>query len=109
MKRLLLAGAVLAALCLPSSAVAYAEHPAIGEEAAFIQTQHFLAKNYPGWRSRAVGYIDCGRGRINAYTWTCAVGWARGHNCWQGRVRVTAEYSEERTTYYNVHLVARRC
>ncbi|HEV2858977.1 MAG TPA: hypothetical protein VGW80_11315 [Solirubrobacterales bacterium] len=109
MKRLILAGLALVALWLPSSAAAYVEHPGIGEEAAFIQTQHFMAKTYPGWRSRAVGYIDCRNGRINGYSWSCAVGWARGRNCWQGRVRVTAQYAEEGTIYYNVHLKARPC
>jgi len=102
--------AVLGVLALPASAPgAYVEHPTITEQEAFRGTQHFLAKKYSGWRKRAAGYIDCRPGRINRYTWSCAVGWLAGRNCWQGRVRVENEYKEDGVVYYSIRFRARPC
>jgi hypothetical protein len=109
--RLLVVSVVaLSALAMPSPAFGvYVEHPTIHEREAFENTQSFLAKKYSGWRRREAGYIDCRPGRINRYTWSCAVGWLAGSNCWQGRVRVENEYKEDGVVYYNVRFRARRC
>ncbi|HEU5253662.1 MAG TPA: hypothetical protein VFU16_10105 [Solirubrobacterales bacterium] len=109
MKRILLGAIVLVGLLAPAGASAYVEHPAIGEAAAFERTQSYLAKTYPGWRTRKYGYIDCRHGRINGYIWSCAVGWIRGYNCWQGRTRIENEYAEEGVVYYSIRINARRC
>lgn len=109
MKRTVLCAALLVGLLVPAGAGASVEHPAIGEAAAFERTQSYLAKTYPGWRSRKYGYIDCRRGRINAYIFSCAVGWIRGYNCWQGRTRVENEYAEEGVVYYGISINTRRC
>lgn len=100
---------MLACLALSASAQAYVEHPYIGERAASEDTQQFLARTYPGWRTRKYGYIDCRHGRIAGYIWSCKVGWIRGYNCWQGRARITNEYAEEGVTHYDVHFNSRRC
>jgi hypothetical protein len=108
--RLLVIGLAVAALVLPSAALGtYVEHPTIHEREAFENTQRFLAKKYSGWRKRSAGYIDCRPGRINRYTWSCAVGWLAGPNCWQGRVRIENEYREDSITYYSVRFRARPC
>lgn len=109
MRRLALACVVLGSLALPPSAGAYVERPTIHEGQAFEHIQHFLAKNYPGWRTRKYGYIDCRPGRVNRYTWSCAAGWIRGYNCWQGRAQIENEYSEEGVVYYAVNWRAKRC
>jgi hypothetical protein len=94
---------------LATASASYVEHPTIHEFEAFEDARHFLAQNYPGWRTRAVGYIDCRHGRINRYIWSCGVGWARGRNCWQGRTRISNEYREGNVVHYQVNFNSRRC
>jgi len=92
-----------------TAAARYQEHPWLGEAAAHSDTQHYLARTFAGWRAREYGYIDCRYGRVNSYIWICAVGWIRGYNCKQGRVRVENEYAEGGITYYGIHFGYRRC
>lgn len=87
----------------------YVESPTIHERAAKKDTAQFLHKNYPGWRYRQYGYVDCRNGRINRYTWTCRVGWVSGSKCRQGRARVMNEYREGSYVYYLISFRGRRC
>lgn len=100
-------GVLLLAL-FASSAVAYVYHPTLQEGAAERRTLKFL-HDYPGWRYREVGYLDCRFGRINRYTWVCRVGWRQGSKCRQGRVRITNSYHQEGVTHYFVSAGIRRC
>jgi hypothetical protein len=110
MRKTIAATAVAFALAVTATpASAYVEHPYIGEYAAFTDSQHYLAGNFPGWRHRKAGYIDCRQGRIKGYIWSCAVGWYRGYNCRFGRVRIENEYAEAGTTYYKVNFGYQRC
>jgi len=109
MKIKLAAMSLLVFLGLSASTEAYpVEHPAIGEYIAEARVYRVL-REYPGWRYRQVGYVDCRHGRINSYTWACRVGWANYGHCRQGRIRITNVYSENETVYYNVNSVIRRC
>ena len=101
--------ALLGTLVLSSSAWAYIARPTIGEHQAEKDVAQFLHKNYPGWRYRQYGYLDCRNGRLNRYTWACRVGWLSGNKCRQGRVRVTNEYAEEGVVYYLASSALRRC
>lgn len=100
---------VALALALPAGASAYpVRHPALGEQAAEHRVYKVLHE-YPGWRYRRVGYVDCRFGRVNGYTWVCRVGWAGGGHCRIGRVRISNSYSENEVTYYRSYVVVRRC
>ena len=111
MTRLIAVLAVAASLvvALTSTAQGYLERPPIGQG----QAEHRVFKllhSKREWRHRKVGYVDCRHGRINNYTWACAVGWATGpYNCWLGRVQVTNKYVENGATAYDIHLNARPC
>jgi hypothetical protein len=107
--KLKLAFAVVAAFfVLVGSAQSYVEYPTIHEGEAESHAVHVL-HDYPGWRYRNYGYVDCRNGRLNNYSWACRVGWISGSKCRQGRIRVENEYSEGRTIYYRSHTVLRRC
>jgi hypothetical protein len=100
--------AIGAALLLPSPAGAYQFHPPIGEGQAERRAYKFM-RQYPGWRYKWGGWVDCRRGRINSYSWACRVAWWRGRRCRVGRVRITNRYSEEGVVEYSAHIVHRRC
>lgn len=87
------------ALALSGSALAYVERPPIREHVAERRVAKYL-RDYPGWRYREGGFIDCRQGRINGYAWACRVAWWSGRRCRHGRVRITNEYAERGVTYY---------
>lgn len=98
---------LLTGLVFPQEALADNGRPTVRRPIAERQTRGFLVQNYPSWRYRAFGFVDCRRGRINRYTWACRVGWGRGETCHRGRVRVTGKYREPRVNIYNVHFRGR--
>jgi hypothetical protein len=67
--------------------------PAVDKRTAELVVGRSLRKDYPGWRRRDYGYIDCDGGRISRIHWACAVGWGTdGGRLRCGRARVTGEY-----------------
>lgn len=108
MKRAAVIGVVLGALVIPSSAGAYVERPGIGEHSAELSVAKYV-RQFPGWRYREDGFIECRRGRINGYMWACRVAWWTLPRCRHGRVRITNEYAERGVTYYHVNSVLTPC
>jgi hypothetical protein len=101
----LLAGLVLAG---GAKAAHYVERPTIHEGEARSHALHFL-NDYPGWRYRKRGYLDCRYGRINRYTWACRAGWISGAKCRLGRMRIQNDYREGSLTYFSTSFGSRRC
>ena len=83
--------------------------PHIHKGEAESRTASFLHQQYASWRYRQEGYIDCDNGRISNIAWACRVGWISGRTCRLGRVRITNEYGDGHTIYYDIHFVGRRC
>jgi hypothetical protein len=103
---------VLTALvAAPAAEAGVVAHPTITEHQAEGDAYQFLHRTYPGWRHKRYGYVDCGHGRINRFTWSCGVGWVSGRsNCWQGRLRIENLEYELGTFYYEVKAhTYRRC
>lgn len=67
--------------------------PSVDKRTAELVVGRFLRKNYPSWRGRDYGSIDCASGRINRIRWACAIRWGtNGGYVRCGRARVTGDY-----------------
>lgn len=100
--------ALLGTLALAGAAKA-SFTPHIHQGEAEERTVRFLHSEEAGWRYRSEGYVDCNGGRISNISWACRVGWTGSAGCSIGRVRITNEYRERGTIYYDAHFIGRRC
>jgi hypothetical protein len=99
--------ALVAILVLSAPAAADNGRPTVQKADAERGAQHVLA-DIQSWRHRQFGFINCDGGKVNRYTWSCAVGWGRKHNCSRGRIRVVGTYPDEQGRgHYNISIGGR--
>ncbi|HTR74240.1 MAG TPA: hypothetical protein VMH33_03145 [Solirubrobacterales bacterium] len=87
----LAATACLATLALALTAAPALAFVSINQQEAEWDTNKVL-RQYPGWRYKQWGYVDCENGRINGDSWSCKVGWGARRRCRTGRLRITNKY-----------------
>jgi hypothetical protein len=93
-------------LALPAPALAF---PPIYQAEAEEDVEATL-REYPGWRYRQWGYVDCDHGRIRGNVWACEVAWGAGRRCREGRIRITnLYYLEGGGVHYHWSSQIRRC